>query len=83
MSIEIAKEVLQIEESGLAAVRERIGEEFVQAVEIILASPGRLVITGIGKSGIVAKRYPQHLTVPGRPRFSSIRWRRCTAIWEW
>jgi arabinose-5-phosphate isomerase len=69
MSIEVAKEVLQIEESGLAAVRERIGEEFLQAVEIILASPGRLVITGIGKSGIVGQKISATLNSTGTPSF--------------
>ncbi|MFW2366315.1 MAG: KpsF/GutQ family sugar-phosphate isomerase [Desulforhopalus sp.] len=69
MSIEVAKEVLQIEEDGLAAVRERIGEEFVQAVEIILSSPGRLVITGIGKSGIIGQKISATLNSTGTPSF--------------
>ena len=57
MSIEEACEVLAIEEQGLAAVRERIGEEFNQAVDTILSCPTRLVITGIGKSGIMGKKF--------------------------
>ena len=69
MSIEAAKQVLRIEEEGLAAVRERIGEEFVQAVETILASPGRLVITGIGKSGIIGQKISATLNSTGTPSF--------------
>lgn len=69
MSIEAAKEVLRIEEQGLAAVRERIGEEFVQAVEAIMSSPGRLVITGIGKSGIVGQKISATLNSTGTPSF--------------
>lgn len=69
MSIEAAKEVLRIEEQGLAAVRERIGNEFVKAVEIILAAPGRLVITGIGKSGIVGQKISATLNSTGSPSF--------------
>lgn len=69
MSIEAAKEVLKIEEQGLAAVRERIGEEFVRAVEIILSSPGRLVITGIGKSGIIGQKISATLNSTGTPSF--------------
>ncbi len=56
MSIDAAKEVLFIEEQGLAAVRAQIGEEFVRAVEAVQTSNGRLVITGIGKSGLVGQK---------------------------
>ncbi|BHH81750.1 KpsF/GutQ family sugar-phosphate isomerase [Desulforhopalus sp. 52FAK] len=69
MTIEIAKEVLLTEERGLAAVRERIGAEFVDAVEIILASSGRLVITGIGKSGLVGQKISATLNSTGTPSF--------------
>ncbi len=69
MSIEEAQEVLAIEEQGLAAVRERIGEEFNQAVEAILSCPTRLVITGIGKSGIVGQKISATLNSTGTPSF--------------
>ncbi|MFT5697218.1 MAG: arabinose-5-phosphate isomerase [Desulforhopalus sp.] len=69
MTIEIAKEVLLTEEQGLAAVRERIGKEFVDAVEIILSSPGRLVITGIGKSGLIGQKISATLNSTGTPSF--------------
>ena len=69
MSIEAAKEVLLIEENGLAAVRGRIGVEFVQAVESVQASSGRLVITGIGKSGLVGQKISATLNSTGTPSF--------------
>jgi len=69
MSIEEAQEVLLIEEQGLAAVRERIGEEFNQAVEAILSCPSRLVITGIGKSGLVGQKISATLNSTGTPSF--------------
>ncbi len=69
MSIEAAKEVLRIEEQGLMAVRERIGEEFVLAIEAILSSPGRLVITGIGKSGIIGQKISATMNSTGTPSF--------------
>jgi len=69
MTIAAAKEVLLIEEQGLAAVRQRIGNEFVEAVDAILASPGRLVITGIGKSGIVGQKISATLNSTGTPSF--------------
>ncbi len=69
MSIEDARKVLAIEEQGLAAVRERIGEEFNQAVETILSCPSRLVITGIGKSGIIGQKISATLNSTGTPSF--------------
>jgi arabinose-5-phosphate isomerase len=69
MSIKAAKEVLLIEEQGLAAVRGRLGDEFVQAVESVQASNGRLVITGIGKSGLVGQKISATLNSTGTPSF--------------
>lgn len=69
MSIEDAKEVLRIEEQGLAAMRERIGEEFVRAIDVILACPGRVVITGIGKSGIIGQKIAATMNSTGTPSF--------------
>ncbi|MDP3479945.1 MAG: KpsF/GutQ family sugar-phosphate isomerase [Desulfoprunum sp.] len=69
MSIEEAQNVLMIEEQGLAAVRERIGEEFIRAVELVLACPTRLVITGIGKSGIIGQKIAATLNSTGTPSF--------------
>ncbi|MCF8057463.1 MAG: KpsF/GutQ family sugar-phosphate isomerase [Desulfocapsa sp.] len=69
MSIEEAREVLAIEEQGLAAVRERIGEEFDLAVDAILSCPSRLVITGIGKSGIIGQKISATLNSTGTPSF--------------
>ena len=69
MSIDAAKEVLFIEEQGLAAVRAQIGEEFVRAVEAVQTSNGRLVITGIGKSGLVGQKISATLNSTGTPSF--------------
>lgn len=69
MSIEEAREVLAIEEQGLAAVRERIGAEFDEAVTSILSCPSRLVITGIGKSGIIGQKISATLNSTGTPSF--------------
>ncbi len=69
MSIEEAKQVLLIEEEGLEAVRNRIGDEFESAVEIILACPSRVVITGIGKSGIIGQKIAATLNSTGTPSY--------------
>ena len=69
MSIAEAQNVLKIEEQGLAAVRERIGSEFIEAVEKILACKTRLVITGIGKSGLIGQKISATLNSTGTPSF--------------
>ncbi len=69
MSIEEARNVLLIEEQGLAAVREKIGDEFEKAVETILECTSRLVITGIGKSGIIGQKIAATLNSTGTPSF--------------
>lgn len=58
-----------IEEEGLAAVRRRLGDEFIQAVELIQNCPSRLIITGIGKSGIVGQKISATLNSTGTPSF--------------
>ena len=69
MSIKEAQHVLEIEEQGLAAVRQRIGGEFEQAIEILVGCPSRVVITGIGKSGIIGQKIAATLNSTGTPAF--------------
>ena len=69
MTIEEAQEVLLIEEQGLAAVRKRIGSEFIKAVELIHDCPSRLIVTGIGKSGIIGQKITATLNSTGTPSF--------------
>jgi len=62
-----AREVLQIEAQGVLDLIERIGPEFEQAVEMILNSKGRVIFTGIGKSGIVGRKIMATLNSTGTP----------------
>jgi arabinose-5-phosphate isomerase len=65
--IQQAREVLQIEAQGVLGLIERIGPEFEQAVEMILNSKGRVIFTGIGKSGIVGRKIIATLNSTGTP----------------
>ncbi len=67
--VERAVEVLRIEAEALAALPSRIGEAFAQACEIVLACPGRVVVSGIGKSGHVARKIAATLASTGTPSF--------------
>jgi arabinose-5-phosphate isomerase len=62
-----AREVLQIEAQGILDLIERIGLEFEQAVEMILQSKGRVILTGIGKSGLIGRKISATLNSTGTP----------------
>jgi arabinose-5-phosphate isomerase len=65
--IKQAREVLEIEAQGILNLVERIGPEFEQAVEMILASKGRVILTGMGKSGIIGRKIAATLNSTGTP----------------
>ena len=67
MIIEQAKRVLMIESKAIEALVDRIGEDFVQAVELIYKCSGRVVVTGMGKSGIIGKKIASTLASVGTP----------------
>lgn len=69
MTVEQAREVLTVEAEGITAVRDALGEEFVRAVDLIMACPSRLVISGIGKSGLVGQKISATLNSTGTPSF--------------
>ena len=69
MILDTARRVLQIEAD---AVREQIGNlgpSFVEAVERIAASPGRLCVTGLGKSGLIGQKMAATLASTGTPAY--------------
>jgi arabinose-5-phosphate isomerase len=67
--IEIARKVLTIEAEAVSALADRIGEEFNQAIEMILACQGRLVISGMGKSGLICQKIASTMASTGTPAF--------------
>lgn len=62
-----AREVIQIEAEAIQGLLERLDENFAQAVEILLACKGRVIVTGIGKSGLVGRKIAATLTSTGTP----------------
>lgn len=65
--IQQAKEVLEIEAQGILNLLDKVGEDFVRAVESTLNLKGRVIVTGIGKSGIVARKVAATLSSTGTP----------------
>ena len=68
-----AKEVIRKEARAIAHLEKKIDENFVKAVELILGCKGRVIVTGIGKSGIIGKKIAATLTSTGTASFFRVR----------
>ena len=66
---EWALEVLDIESKALGALKSYIGKEFVRAVEMLLSCRGRIVVTGMGKAGIIGQKFSATLSSTGSSSF--------------
>ena len=69
MVVEEAKDVLKIEAQGILSLIERVGPEFEKAADMIMKSNGRVIITGMGKSGLVGRKISATLSSTGTPSF--------------
>lgn len=67
--IDVAKRVLQIEAQAISALADRVDEDFGQAVEMLLTCRGRVVITGMGKSGLICQKIASTMASTGTPAF--------------
>jgi arabinose-5-phosphate isomerase len=65
----MARRVLRIEAEAVAALIERIGDEFERAVELVLTRHGRVLVTGIGKSGHIGRKIAATLASTGTPAY--------------
>ncbi len=65
--LETGQETLRLEIEALVSLADRLGPDFVQACELLLRCPGRIVVSGMGKSGIIAKKIASTLASTGSP----------------
>jgi arabinose-5-phosphate isomerase len=65
--VERGRRVLRLETEALGEAERRIGEEFARAVECIARSEGRVIVSGVGKSGLVGRKIAATLTSTGTP----------------
>jgi arabinose-5-phosphate isomerase len=65
--IKRAKNVIQIEADSVKALIERIDENFVRAVDILYHCKGRVIVVGMGKSGIIARKIASTMASTGTP----------------
>ncbi len=64
-----ARRVLDVERTALAAIGERLDTSFAHALDVLLACRGKVVVTGIGKSGLVCRKIAATLASTGTPAF--------------
>lgn len=67
MSIEKAKKVIRLEAEAIRALEGRIDENFQKTIDIILNCKGKVILTGVGKSGIIGKKIASTLSSTGTP----------------
>ena len=67
--LKLARRVLSIEAAAVAALAERVGEPLLQACELCISCPGRVVVIGMGKSGHIGGKIAATLASTGTPAF--------------
>jgi len=67
--LDLARAVLDIEADAVRALKARLGEEFLKAHRLVLQTKGRVVVTGMGKSGHVGRKIASTLASTGTPAF--------------
>ena len=68
-ALEIARRVLKVESEAVLALIDRLDGDFAKAVNIVFNARGRVVVTGMGKSGLVGKKISATLASTGTPAF--------------
>ena len=65
--LERGREVFAVEADGLLTLKERLDGSFVRAVELLYRCEGKVVVTGIGKSGLICRKIAATLASTGTP----------------
>jgi len=69
LELRLARTVFDEEIAGLGGARDRLGAAFERALDVISGRSGRLIVSGVGKSGLIAKKIAATLTSTGTPSF--------------
>ena len=65
--VERGRQVLGLEAAGIRRVAERLGTPFAEAVRVLAAASGRVIVSGVGKSGLIARKIAATFTSTGTP----------------
>ncbi|HEX2929348.1 MAG TPA: SIS domain-containing protein, partial [Candidatus Binatia bacterium] len=64
-----AADVLRVESNGILSMADRLDESFVRAVKLLESCHGKVVVTGMGKSGLICRKIAATLASTGTPSF--------------
>lgn len=67
--VERGRRVLRLEQEAIGVAVDRLGEGFARAVELIKGSSGRVIVSGIGKSGLIGRKIAATMTSTGTPAY--------------
>ncbi len=67
--IDLAKDVFQIESDSILKLKERINDNLENAIDTIISSKGRVIVTGMGKSGLIGRKIAATLSSTGTPSY--------------
>lgn len=81
MSVEHGKRVLEIEARAIANLIDRLDHRFSQAVDVLFACTGKVVVSGMGKSGLIGQKIAATLASTGTPAFFLHPQKAYTATW--
>ena len=65
--VECGRRVVRLEREALTEIETRLGDEFARAVRVIADSKGRVIVAGVGKSGLIGRKIAATLTSTGTP----------------
>ena len=65
--LELARDVVRTEAAAVAALEGRLGDDFLAAVELLAGCKGKVIVSGVGKSGLIAHKIAATLTSTGTP----------------
>ncbi|MBU2964995.1 KpsF/GutQ family sugar-phosphate isomerase [Amphritea sp. 2_MG-2023] len=67
--IDLAKDVFQIEASAVLVLKDKLDCDYIKSIDEIIATKGKVIISGMGKSGIIGKKIAATLASTGTPSF--------------
>jgi arabinose-5-phosphate isomerase len=68
--LDLARQVVSVEKSALDKLQAQIGEEFIEAIEVLMNCKGHVIVIGMGKSGHIGNKISATLASTGTPAFS-------------
>src|SRR5512135_152882 len=68
-ALDLARQVLNIEADAVRALVQRIDDQFLQALNLILSCKGRVIVSGMGKSGHIARKIAATMSSTGTPAY--------------